>query len=85
MDGGRAIKGNTLPATHRRREWRQPRGRLQYRLATALAATSGIAAVCAALTSPMPFWSGTIFMLALLSLLTCVVVIPYRTGGTQRR
>jgi hypothetical protein len=55
----------------------------QFTLGTLLLGMTWAGLVCVALRSPTAFWSGALFVLTLLVLLTVVLVAVYRAGRTR--
>src|SRR5262245_21562855 len=56
---------------------------MRYRLSTLLVAMAWVGLVCLALRSPSYWWSGVMFALLVLSLLTSVLVVIYRSGTSR--
>src|SRR5262245_33810374 len=56
---------------------------LQFRLGTALIAMIAVAVACAGLARPTPLWAGTLLSLALLSLLSNLLILIYRSGPAR--
>src|SRR5688500_5938697 len=58
-------------------------GAMRFRLRTFLMVVAGIGPMCLGLHSPTPWWSWLFFLTALVTLLTSVLIIIYRTGQSR--